>query len=73
MHYLSNDETHGLFKKLSRLNLELKCQQKLSLGNKIVNYRSKKSTNGLFTKFYNMMDMLVVSIMGFDLTKSELV
>jgi hypothetical protein len=50
-----------------------KCQQKVSFGNKLVNYKSKRLISGLFTKFYHMIDILVVSIMGFDLTKSEFV
>jgi hypothetical protein len=73
MHYLSNDETYGLFTKLSCPNLDIKCQEKLPFGNKIVNYKSKKLTDGLFKKIHNMIDILVVSIMGFDLTKSEFV
>jgi hypothetical protein len=45
----------------------------VSFGNKLVNYKSKRLISGLFTKFYHMIDILVVSIMGFDLTKSEFV
>jgi hypothetical protein len=51
----------------------IKCQQKVLFGNKIVNYKSKNSTSVLFTKFYHMIDILVMSIMGFDLNKYEFV
>jgi hypothetical protein len=58
---------------LSFQNLEIKCQQKVQFDTPIVNYKFKKSTSGLFTKFYYMIDISIVNITGFDLTKSEFV
>jgi hypothetical protein len=45
----------------------------VSFGNQIVNSKSKKSTNGLLIKIQHMIDISTMSIMGFDLTKSEFI
>jgi hypothetical protein len=44
-----------------------KCQQKVSFGNQIVNFKSRKSIGGLFTKIHHMINISTVSIMGFIL------